>query len=66
MLIRWSLVIFRHAKLILVIGMALIIVGGTYGSTVFSHLETNGQDFQDPHADSSLYYNLTQPPRRFK
>ncbi len=55
MLIRWSLFVFRHAWLIICAGLVAVLVGAAYGSSVFHHVETNGQDFQDPGSVSATY-----------
>lgn len=63
MLIRWSLFVFKHAWLVICVGFAVILIGAVYGSSVFHHVETNGQDFQDPGSASAAY--VSEYGRRF-
>ena len=65
MLIRWALFLFRRARLVATAVVALVLVGALYGSTVFGHVETNGQDFQDPGSSSATFTEqyLEQFPR---
>jgi RND superfamily putative drug exporter len=59
MLERWTRFVYRNAKLILFSGVFAVVVLGIFGTTVFNHLETNGNDFQDPSSSSTSFTNIS-------
>ena len=58
MLEKWIRFVYRNAKLLLIFGIVTVVLLGIFGTTVFNHLETNGNDFQDPSSNSTTYTEL--------
>ena len=58
MLQAWAKIVYRKPWYVLVVVLALILLGGAYGSSVFSRL-SSGNDFQDPRSASTAVENLS-------